>query len=38
MCEANWKIRTNKEFDELVGHKYIATFVNSLGIRSPGHV
>jgi hypothetical protein len=38
MCEANWRIRTNKEFDELVGHKDIASFVNSLRIRRPEHV
>jgi hypothetical protein len=31
--EGNWRIRTNKEIDELIGHEYVMSFVKSLRIR-----
>jgi hypothetical protein len=36
--EGNWKIRTNKEIDELIGHEDMVNFVKSLGTRWLGHV
>jgi hypothetical protein len=36
--EGNWRIRTNKEIDDLIGHGNIVSSVKSLIIRWLGHV
>jgi hypothetical protein len=36
--EGSWRIRTNKEVDELIGHEDIVSFVKSLRMRWLGHV
>jgi hypothetical protein len=35
--EGNWRIRTNKETDDLIEHGVIESFVKSLRIRWLGH-
>jgi hypothetical protein len=37
-AEGSWRIRTNKEVDELIGHEDIVSFVKSLRMRWLGHV
>jgi hypothetical protein len=36
--EGNWRLITNKEIDELIGHGDLASFVKYLRIRYLGHV